>query len=298
MAVPIYTAHNAADTMEELLKGLGLPVKFKLVSKLLLTRECVCAVRDAKEKIIELGGVQKIFGAATLQILFSGPQRSMAEKYCTLDESLTEKEARKKIFLTHTERAQRYGRSQKHIILDKTKIGKWNNKYKDFGVYEFIQEAFDGRTDASQLQTDFYMGFVSIAMILARKGKVETFICGADQARVFMAYEIHALMFNDDITHINGVPAERFRKIYYSGDKDAVYKTYRKIAAAEAALSRSRMKTESKRKRMWAKKDYRAQRKFYWEERKEKILEAKRGDFIGAVRGVLSKKSKIAASLI
>jgi hypothetical protein len=133
-------------------------------------------------------------------------------------------------------------------------------------------------------------------MILARKGKVETFICGADQSRVFMAYEIHALMFNEDITHINGIPAERFRKIYYSGDKDAVYKTYRKIAAAEAALSRSRMKTENKRKRMWAKKDYHAQRKFYCEECKEKLLEATRGDFIGAMRGVLAVKSRSASS--
>lgn len=290
MAVPVYTAHNAADTMDQLLKGLGLPVRFKLASKLLLTPEALCAVQDAKEKILELG-IQELFGLAGIQILFSGPKKETYDKYCKLDPTLPEREARKKILLAHTERAKRYGQSHKHILLDRTKIGEWTEKYNGSGLYDFIQAPFNGRTDESQLQTDFYMGFISIAMILARKGKVETFVCGADQARVFMAYEIHALMYNEDITHINGVPAERFRKIYYSGDKDAVYKTYRKIAAAEARLSRKRMKTDKNRKRMLAKKDYRAQRKFYWEERKETILEAKRGAFIGALRGVLAGKS-------
>jgi hypothetical protein len=102
-------------------------------------------------------------------------------------------------------------------------------------------------------------------------------------------------MVNTKIRNINGRPADELRAIYYSGEPDAVYKTFQTVCEDEQALTLQRMKSPNKPKRRLARRDYEAQTKFFAQEQEDRKLDLKRGDFIGAMRGILTLKTSIKA---
>jgi hypothetical protein len=279
MAAPVYTTHNATDVLEEFLKELGIHATFRIASTTMLTTETYAAVQDAKAKIKTMG-IKQAFRLAGMQLVFSGPRRHIQNKICKpLD------------ILNNTKRCRQYAKSQEHTLLDTAKMGKWVKYYKKYGVYPFIEKPFGGRKGGSKAQTDFYMGCISVAMILSKQGDVESFFTGADWRSVGLIYELPALMVNTKIKNINGRSADELREIYYSGAPDAVYKTFQTICEDEQALTLQRMKSPNKHKRRLARRDFEAQCKFFELEQEDRRLELKRGTFIGAMRGVLALKT-------
>lgn len=278
MAVPVYTKHNATDVLEEFLRELGIHAAFRIASTTMLTTETYAAVQDAKAKIKTMG-IKQAFRLAGIQLVFSGPRRHIQNNVC-----------KPLKILNNTKRCRQYAKSKEHTLLDTAKMGKWVNRYKRYGVYPFIEKPFGRRTSNSKPQTDFYMGCISVAMILSKQGDVESFFTGADWRSVGLIYELPALMVNTKIRNINGRASDELRAIYYSGEPDAVYKTFQTICEDEQVLTLQRMKSPNKHKRRLARHDYQAQTKFFEQEQEDRKLELKRGDFIGTMRGVLGVK--------
>src|SRR6185312_686204 len=92
------------------------------------------------------------------------------------------------------------------------------------------------------------MAYASEVFMGVAKGDVETLVCGAALNGIFYTFELPALLKNPKVTSINGVDADRLRKIYFSGKPDAAYQTFRKVCQGELALARKRMEAAKTKK--------------------------------------------------
>lgn len=288
MAVSAPAAYDAAQTLEELLKELGLRASFRLASTFLLLPETYSVAQEVKQFIKTLG-IKKAFNFASVLLLYSGPRRTIID-FLQIDASAK-----------NHNRAKNLAQPTLYTLIDHTKIGKELDGYKGKGLYGFLEILLSGKTSNIQEQADFVMGFVSVAMILAASGPVETLVCGADPSKVFLTYELPALMANTRITSINGVPADVFRKIYYSGKPDAVYRTFQKICHSEVALIQQRMEAAKGDKREAAQNDRTAQIKFLVAEHRETRFEKKRAkkrvQLLTVLRGVIAGKTSPVAPM-
>ena len=273
MAAPVSAAISVDQELETWLKELGLCDSFKLNSKLLLTPEAHLVTDEIKGWIGSLG-IKKAFNLAGILMLYSGPRRSII--YSIL-KATSVKHKR-----NHA-RAISIVKNGDYSLLDQTRIGKKLGQYNNLedGIFEHVQnviitEKVDPdiivkQKEIAQEQADIIMGFASAALIFASRGNVETIVSGAALNKVFYLFELPALMANKKIKRINGVKIDEFRKIYYSGDKDAAYQTFQKICESEVELLHKKAKACGMRKNALPWRRYNIQSQLWQAEKKEAL---------------------------
>lgn len=212
----------------------------------------------ALQSWIERDGIDEVFKTVGKVLCYSGPRTSINE-YSGPNENISE-------LINSSEnnhgRAVRMVSTKEYTLIDTTYAGQRLMNYKDVGIYEFFNTHYGEELDengnflANKYAREVFLT-ASKLFIGQAKGDVETLVCGADQNGVFYTAEIASLMENKDVTSINAVPKAKFIEIYYSGDDEAHYQTFRKICQSQLALIRKRCLTASCDEEMVAnKKEY------------------------------------------
>ncbi len=156
--------------------------------------------------------------------------------------------------------------------------------FQDHRLYKHFNKTYPpmhGKpSDESKKHSRVVETFISCEFIKAVDGHFFTAVCGADKKRVFYEDEtrtmmevvpalIAALMKEKDIKTLNGVPIEKFRKMYNPADYD---RTYRYICLTEQRLllhySRSG-KATAPYDALTAFNDYLYRKEFYQLERRD-----------------------------
>lgn len=227
-------------------------------------------------------GIHNAFQIVGTTLLYSGPSEAIYKKFWTAH------------LRNHTrveEIIETLRKEKEHTLLDRTNIGDRVGKYinGEKNLYKHLKEIYikkyeliflnalntDQIEEAKKfgsIEADKVMEHVSRTFIENIEGDVETCVCGADLNRVFYQVEMEALIANDKVTTINGVPRETLKDILKSGDPDAKYKTFTAICEAELKMIYARATDPSnKHQKFWA-EDYEARKAFFEMEQEETAL--------------------------
>ena len=226
-------------------------------------------ISEVQSWIDELG-VREAFKIVGTLLCYSGPPKHFTEKYFA-------KYGTKSIRNHDRVCARSKQNESAYTLIDHTEICHRLNRYKGGDVYAFFNAIYGSQKDENGVSlyeryATEVMSFASAALMQVAEGDVETLVCGASLEGVFFKTELPVLMANLEVTSINGVDADRLRKIFFSGRKDAAYLTFRKICQGELALARRRIveaTSEAERKNLRI--GYRMSRAFFIFERQDAI---------------------------
>lgn len=231
------------------------------------------ALPTAADAIIEVQswindlGVRKAFKIVGMVLLYSGPRQTIVAAFPAYNRN-------------YRRAAEKSGaKLRRHTIIDQTEVGQRlgrydgkNNLYGYFlNIYGADQDA-DGRF-VYEKHAYAVMAYASEKLVQIAKGDVETLVCGADlKIGIFFTVELPALLKNPKVISINGVSADRLRKIYFSGRPDAAYQTFRKVCQGELALARKRVAAaKTKKAKAALREEYELGRAYFVMERREAI---------------------------
>ena len=225
------------------------------------------------ERLIDAIGIDEAFKVLAATLLYSGPRESIRVKY--------------EACANNHERTYDAFENKKHSLLDETYIGQTISNFRGIGFSIYDYFVFDalrssntplGRNQKFALKeegnsiADAVMEHVSKRFIDHAHGDVETCVCGADLSRVFYQIEMEALLSNDKVTTINGLPRQKFEAILKSGEPDAKYKTFTAICEAELEMIYTRATDPSNKHQKFWKDEYKGRKAFFEMEQEETAL--------------------------
>jgi len=178
-------------------------------------------------------------------------------------------------------RIDTYGKSKEGIYKYLKRIYK--KKYKTFTPKYYDELAVE---DLASNEANQIMSEVSQTFIESIYGEVETCVCGAAFDRVFYQVELQALIDNDKITTINGIPRTKLKKLLGTGDEESKHKVFTEICLGELTLiyNRSKNAPDEETKEIWM-DDYKGRLSFFNMEQKE-TAEARMKKVIETVKAV------------
>jgi hypothetical protein len=188
--------------------------------------------------------------------LYSGPRDLIAEALPEM--------ARNQV------RARAQAARTRAALIEHTRIGRYlgtvgrpGNIYRYFD--ERYAERFGPRSKQAFRQADRVMRETSREFIKAAFGNVATAVCGAAADRIFFEVELPAMVANDAIEAINGLPAGLVRDFY----RIDPYEAFRVICIAELLEARRYAAVmKSPKSRRDTRRDYRERRRFFIIERR------------------------------
>lgn len=312
---------NVGNLFEKWLRELGLCKQFKLAGEITLAPEAYKAALYLKRRIKSLG-IERAFCAEAEALCYSGPRDEMRKIKYTPNSPMLLVGSR-----VNHKKAKYFAENYGYFLIDQTAIGHVvdyyerkatkDEKIKKLSLFDslkksawakellkadFTEKEIEQNEKFIQSQIDAVMGFVSAAFILSSQGNVDTLVCGAGTQKVFYLFELPAIMANDKITSINGVPKEKFAKIYNSGAKDAVYQTYRAICESEIARLGELAHKKGKRSAEW--RIWKEQRNFFRIDNKQRDVinvhknidalgKGKQSELISVFKNILAQKELV-----